>query len=234
MVRVLCLLAVLCLALTGGLRAHQVPNLTVEAEFRADGAFELRMNLDPRVFLAAEPRSLPPVEASWYLEQDEARRQDTHRKAEAWLRQHLEPQFDGQRFHPAAYEVMPLDGADNTPVKPETAELHLLAVCRGVLPAGARKFSVNFSRDAQVSLILTAFLPGGAEPVVRVVFAGESSPPVTLPPITAASQTHPEAAEAKGWLDIPIPMLAVTAFALFAAIRQWLWWRKKRAKPPAS
>lgn len=229
MVRVLCLLAVLCLALTGGLRAHQVPNLTVEAEFRAGGAFELRMNLDPRVFLAAEPRTLPPVEAAWYLEQDEARRQDTHRKAEAWLRKHLELLFDGQRFHPASYDVMALDGADNTPVKPETAELHLLAVCRGVLPSGARQFSVNFARDSQVTLILTVFLPGGAEPVVRVVFAGESSPPVTLP-----ASAVPARAEAKTWQAPPLAYLALSAFAVFAAVRQWLWWRKKRAQPPAS
>ena len=39
--------------------AHQIPSLTVEAEFRTDRAFTLRVNVDPRLFLSDRPSELP-------------------------------------------------------------------------------------------------------------------------------------------------------------------------------
>ena len=65
------------LEVAGVAHAHVVPNMTVEAEFNSAGGYTLRINVDPRTFLAADPTSLPPVPASWYLEQ-------TPEQAAAW------------------------------------------------------------------------------------------------------------------------------------------------------
>ena len=59
----------LALAMPGAAWAHVVPNMTVEADFAADGVYTLSINVDPRTFLAADPTTLPPVPGSWYREQ---------------------------------------------------------------------------------------------------------------------------------------------------------------------
>ncbi len=64
--------------------------------------------------------------------------------------------------------------------------MHLLATLPGVLPATAQEFRVAFAREAQVSLILVAHITGQEDKKVKVVFPGETSPPISLAAIPAS------------------------------------------------
>ena len=69
--------------------AHVVPSMTVEAEFQSDGGYALRINVDPRTFLAPDPTTLPPVPASWYREQTPEQIAATHERAQYYLAEAL-------------------------------------------------------------------------------------------------------------------------------------------------
>lgn len=174
------------LAVAGLVRAHVVPNMTVEAEFDAAGGYTLRINVDPRTFLASDPTSLPPVPASWYLQQTPQQVAATHEKAQQYLASSLGLLFDGNKTSLPACKIQAMDGADNTPLKADTQEVHLLATASGHLPAHSTTFQVDFAKDANTSLILLHSMAGKTELRPRVVFPGETSPPFQLQLVAAA------------------------------------------------
>ncbi|MBN8422047.1 MAG: hypothetical protein J0L73_24235 [Verrucomicrobia bacterium] len=180
------------LAVASTVSAHVVPNMTVEAEFDSTGGYTLRINVDPRTFLAAEPTSLPPVPASWYLEQTPEQVAATHEKAQQYLARSLGLLFDGNKTILPACKIQAMDGADNTPLKADTQEVHLLATASGHLPAQSTTFQVDFAKDANTSLILLHSMAGKTELRPRVVFPGETSPPFQLKVVAAAAPAAEE------------------------------------------
>lgn len=161
--------------------AHQVPNMTVEADFEENGSFEMRVNLDPRTFLSRTPSMLAPLDAAWYLEQSAEQKALSLQMAADMLRGQLLVKFDGQSLPLPEIEWQPLDGATNTPLREDTEEVHLLATVRGMVPTGAGDFSLSYAPSAQVSLILLVRTPVSTEPRVQVIFPGESSRPEKIP-----------------------------------------------------
>ena len=174
------------LAVAGVLHAHVVPNMTVEAEFNSAGGYTLRINVDPRTFLAADPTSLPPVPASWYLEQTPAQAAATHEKAQQYLASSLGVLFDGKKTELPACKIQAMDGADNTLLKADTQEVHLLATASGELPAAAATFQIDFAKEANTSLILLHTQAGKTELRPQVIFPGETSRPFQLHVIDVA------------------------------------------------
>lgn len=172
---------IFCLIIGSAAHAHQVPNMTVEASFAADGAYEVKVNLDPRVFLSDTPASLPPVPASWYLDQTEDQRRGTFRQASAYVGRTLRFLLGVTALKEPAIDWLAMDGATNVAVTADTAETHLLGTLRGTVPEGEGSFTLEYARDGQVSLILLTTTPGMTEPKVQVLFAGESSRPVAIP-----------------------------------------------------
>lgn len=166
--------------------AHVVPNMTIEADFNATGGYSLRVNVDPRTFLAADPTSLPPVPGSWYREQTPEQVAATHATAQQYLAHALGVLFDGQKIALPACAIQAMDGADNTPLNADTQEVHLLATASGQLPATATTFQIDFAKDANTSLILLPKLAGNAGPRPQVVFPGETSRPFQLKRVVAA------------------------------------------------
>jgi hypothetical protein len=205
-------------------QAHQVPNMTIEATFEASGSFELKVNLDPRVFLSSSPTSLPPVAADWYLEQSAEQVKVTFGQATEHLQKHVEVRFGGKTQPLAGMTFVAMDGATNQPVTAETAETHLLGTFQGTVPAGAGEFVLGFAREAQVSLILLLKTPEMAEPKVQVLFPGESSRAIPVPTTSAAvispSPLQRRENEWLGWLAAGV--LAA------GAIGWWLVTRRKR------
>lgn len=167
---------------TTAAEGHVVPNMTLEADFPGGDAYTLRINVDPRTFLAADPTSLPPVPASWYREQTPEQLTATHKKAGEYLSRALGLLFNGKKNTLPTCEVQAIDGADNTPLKPETQEIHLLAVAKGKLPPGATEFRLDFAKDANTTLILMASQAGQVAPRPQVIFPGETSRPFHLEP----------------------------------------------------
>lgn len=186
--------APLMLVVIGAAEAHVVPNMTIEASFAPDGAYTLRINVDPRTFLAADPTTLPPVPGSWYQEQTPAQIAATQEKARVYLSKALGLVFDGQKAPLPACEIQAIDGADNTPLMPDTEEIHLLATVNGSPPSGAGSFQIDFSKDANTTLILLQGRKGSPELRPQVVFPGETSRPFVFrvvekePAVTATSQ----------------------------------------------
>ena len=205
------------LAAASTVSAHVVPNMTVEAEFDSTGGYTLRINVDPRTFLAAEPTSLPPVPASWYLEQTPEQVAATHEKAQQYLASSLGLLFDGNKTILPACKIQAMDGADNTPLKADTQEVHLLATASGHLPAQSTTFQVDFAKDANTSLILLHSMAGKTELRPRVVFPGETSPPFQLKVAAAAPPADPPAPKGSN-----IYLIIAISVACIVIITGWL------------
>jgi hypothetical protein len=183
-----CFILSLFLAITA--QAHQVPNMTIEVDFDAQGQFVMKVNIDPRVFLSDQPTLLPPVLASWYLEQSPEQVKATYEKAASYLKATLQPHFGTSAMPLPEATWQAMDGATNLPITAETTEVHLLATIKGSVPSGQRTFALGFGQAAQVSLILLLKNPSLAEPKVMVLFAGETSRPF---PVTAVDETRRDA-----------------------------------------
>ncbi len=198
------------LAVAGVVHAHVVPNMTVEAEFNSAGGYTLRINVDPRTFLAADPTSLPPVPASWYQEQTPEQVASTHEKAQQYLASSLGVLFDGKKTTLPSCKIRAMDGADNTPLKGDTQEVHLLATASGQLPAAAATFQIDFAKDANTSLILLQTQSGKTELRPQVVFPGETSRPFELKVVPAPlSVDSPPSESNKIYLIVAISMVCI-------------------------
>jgi hypothetical protein len=163
------------LSVIGVAEAHVVPNMTIEADFAADRSYILRINFDPRTFLAADPTTLPPVPGSWYREQSQEQKAATHQKARDYLSSALGVLFGAQKSVLPDCEIQAIDGEDNNPLKADTQEVHLLATARGWVPETATTFQIDFAKDANTTLILLHTQAGAAEPRPQVIFPGETS-----------------------------------------------------------
>lgn len=227
--------------------AHQVPSLTVEAEFGMDGAYTLRVNVDPRLFLSDRPSELPPVPVEWYRDQSEAELAATRRSAQAYLARALTLVFSDKNESMPSCTFLPMDGATNMPLDVETREVHLLARCSARVPEGGRDFKLALGKDANVSMILLNSLAGKAERRPQVLFPGETSrafrlvaesaapseppAPAVAPVVEPAPEARPPAAEAGSQTSAPQPaseegefkwsrvVVLVLLFAIVVAVR---------------
>jgi hypothetical protein len=163
----------------GAVQAHTVPSLVLESEFQADGRYVMKANVDPRLFLAAVPSNLPPVAASWYLDQTPVQRQATEAQATAYLRQTVKWHFGGRPIDLPAMTWTAMDGATNEALKPESAETHLLGEVQGVSPAADLR--VHLAANANTSVILLTRVGSTDEKRPIVLFPGETSPAITVP-----------------------------------------------------
>lgn len=222
--------AAVCLLLPATLaRAHQIPNITIEAMFAADHTYTLRVNLDPRVFLSAQPTSLPPVEAAWWLEQSAEEQKQTLQRARDYLGKNFQLSFSGQTSVMPECAFTALDGGTMEALTPDTAETHLLAVGKGRVPGGADAFELAFGSEANVSLILLNSQDGKPERRPQVLFPGESSRPYKISPAPAMSAATaapaPPPAAAPDWktpaLSIAGPVFILLLVWRVAARRKW-------------
>ncbi len=204
------------IALSGLLRAHNVPSMTIETRFKQNGNFDLTINFDPRTFLAADPRTLPPVAGSWFSDQSPEQAAATLEKARDYLRQSVGFIFNGRPIPLPELTLQPIDGADNTPLKPDTQELHLLAKCAAPVPDGATEFQIAFAKAAAIDLILLNALASAAERRPQVLFPGETSRPFVFRP---APPPPPVAAAAPERSTTSIILFFITATAVFIGWR---------------
>ena len=173
-------LLLLTLFLAASASAHQVPNMTIEADFDSQGHFAVKVNVDPRVILSDQPTSLPPVVAAWFLEQTPEQVKATFEKAVAYLSENIKLQFGSVVLPLPEVTWQAMDGITNLPLTPETTEVHLLATIKATVPVRQGTFVLGFGQAAQVSLILLLKNPCLTEPKVMVLFPGETSRPFAV------------------------------------------------------
>jgi len=187
--------------------------MTIEADFGTDRSFLLRINVDPRTFLAADPTTLPPVPSSWYREQKPEQIAVTHQKAQEYLSNSLGVLFGGQKIVLPECEIQAIDGADNAPLKAETQEVHLLATATGRIPETADTFQIEFGKDANTSLILLHTHAGKSELRPQVIFPGETSRAFqlkpTLPESPSPAPISPPAASSPVFLLIVLSITVI-------------------------
>lgn len=172
---------VLFLFIAAGLvRGHTVPTITVEAGFGQTREISLTVNLDPRLFLTKQPTSVPPVAASWWLDQDDKARAGNLAAASAYLAKILHFQVGETNFSPS-WKITAVDSVSVFPLSAESAEVHLLFEHHGPLPDVPGDFRVTLDDSAPVGLILLNSLDGKAERHPQVIFPGESSRGFKLP-----------------------------------------------------
>lgn len=169
---------VLYVGFTGtALLAHQVPNLTLEVDFSPSGEVEFRLNLDPRLFLAEDPKTLPPVPALWFREQSATEKAETLEKALTYVKAALTFMFDDQPAGKWTWEFLPIDGATGERFTDETAEVHLLATVKTRCPDGATASSVQLENPAKAPMVLLNSLSQQVERRPQILFPGETSRP---------------------------------------------------------
>jgi hypothetical protein len=204
------LLILIAVIFCGSLHAHTVPVVVIEAEFNANRQAVIKVNLDPRLFLSAQPTLLPPVPASWWFEQDVTAQEST-RKAAAEYVQRTFAFTVGTAGVPAEWKVEPIDSASAFPLGEASTETHLLVEHRGPLPTSAGDFKVAVGKECAVAVILLCSNAGDQERRPQSLFPGETSRPFVLPalPQTAlksdstpgqAQETWPGPLERLGWL----------------------------------
>lgn len=161
----------------GTAHGHQVPALTLEGEFSPTGEVEFKLNLDPRLFLAEDPKTLPPIPAAWFREQSDTEKAETLEKALAYVKAALTFLFDDQPTEKWAWEFQPIDGATGEPFTDETAEVHLLATVKTRWPIGAATYSLRLENPAKAPTVLLNSLGQQAERQPQILFPGETSRP---------------------------------------------------------
>lgn len=228
-----CWLALLLAA--GMARAHVVPNMTIEADFATDRGYTLRINFDPRTFLAADPTTLPPVPGSWYREQTPEQVAATHQKAREYLLGAIGIRFDGQTGTLPECEIQAIDGTDNNPLKTDTQEVHLLAISAGQIPAAAATFQLDFAKNANTTLILLHSQAGKAELRPQVIFPGETSRAFqlgTVVPPAAPAVRPPPPAGSQLYLVITLAVVCILIIVGWQLLSRYRHHHRWHRKPP--
>ncbi|MEZ0386226.1 MAG: hypothetical protein ACAI34_04100 [Verrucomicrobium sp.] len=174
------------------IEAHPIPTMTVEAEFHHDGSCDLRVNMDPRLFLHAVPSTLPPVPGSWWWDQNPADQAKTTDNALQYLARTLRFQLGDTGLMPK-WEVRPIDSTLTTDLSPTSAEVHLLARSRVAIPHPPGDFKVVLDRSAAVPMILLNSETGNPKVAPQSVYPGESSRAFTPPATSGPQPTAPAA-----------------------------------------
>jgi len=175
------LLFVIAFVCCGALRAHTVPVVVIEAEFGSAREVIIKVNLDPRLFLSAQPTAVPPVPASWWFEQDEAAKQNTRRAAADYVGRTFGFNVGATPLK-GDWKVEPIDSASAFPLGEASSEAHLLVEHRGSLPSGPGDFKLAVGKDCSVAVILLCSNTGDAERRPQSLFPGETSRAFPLPP----------------------------------------------------
>ncbi|MEI6534203.1 MAG: hypothetical protein WCN98_02595, partial [Verrucomicrobiaceae bacterium] len=121
LVVVLLILGALCRTLS----AHTVPTLVVETEFNSARESVIRVNVDPRLFLTAQPTSLPPVAATWWLELGGEAREKAAAATVTYVENTLALRI-GDVALLGGWKVVAIDSASAFPLSADSVEVHLL------------------------------------------------------------------------------------------------------------
>lgn len=159
---------------------HTVPTLVLESEFTSQRGCTLSVNVDPRLFLSEQPTSLPPVAASWFIEQDDTSKKKTAEQTSDYLTRSLHLTIGDSGLKPE-WKITAIDSANATPLTTTSAEVHLLAHWTGPLPAVPGDFRAALDQKCAVSLIVLNGTEGHKDRRPQVIFPGETSRGYALP-----------------------------------------------------
>ena len=160
--------------------AHAVPTLVVDAEFSAEGRYQVRVNLDPRVFLSSQPTSLPPFPTSWWFEKNEDVLKKTRQQVIEYLNTQLILHF-GDTALTQQWSIAAVEGLSSQPLKQSGLETHLEARSEGAIPSTAKNFQLEVKKTCSIAVVLLNGLAGEKEKRPQALYPGENSRRFVLP-----------------------------------------------------
>jgi hypothetical protein len=230
MERRLPLLAVLLLS-GAPLWAHTVPTIEVEAEFTRERSVTLHVNVDARLFLAAQPTALPPVPASWWFGQSETERATTVEQTRAYVAKTLSFTVGGKKFEPN-WDVVAIDSATVMPLASTSAEAHLLCEYQGKIPDAPGGFQLRVAESCAVGVILLNSMEGNDQRAPQALFPGENSRRFPLPELEAEKGKTKLNVEAQTKAAASMPLWAWGIAAAVLLLACFGWWALKKSRGP--
>lgn len=177
--RVLVFCGLVLAGFAGTVQAHQIPSLGLEVEIQAGGLQVLRLNIDPRLFLSQAPATLPPIEASWYREQNPEQIRKTHDDAAAYLQRTLKFLYGPDTATKLEWSFQPMDGGSNQPLGETSTEVHLLGEAHYKPPAASTSLTVGLAADSAAALTILTVIDGKPGRRPQVLFPGETGKPIS-------------------------------------------------------
>ncbi|MBL9117048.1 MAG: hypothetical protein JNJ83_18725 [Verrucomicrobiaceae bacterium] len=176
-----------------------MPSLGLEADLHQRAPSTLKLDIDPRLVVSANPSQLPPIPADWYRSLTDADRQQTLDSAVRFISGNLV-------FKSGAEPVMlkwrftAVDGTTAVPLNDDSKEVHLLA--QATVTLSGSDFTVSLGRDCAAALTMIAAVDGKTERRSQVLFPGETSRPVKIirnlaEPKIEAPSSLPQPSQAK-------------------------------------
>lgn len=166
--------AVLCLAILGGsARAHPEPDIPVRSEFLKDGSCTVRIELDPRCFVAA-PITEPYTVKRALDAMTPDRKAELQKLARDLLKTSIEFLFEptGKVEPNFAIEFASLNAA---PLKADDDPVMLICTWKTQTPAGAIGWRLKTTKAAKFAVIFRNHIEGVEQPRFSVLFPGETS-----------------------------------------------------------
>jgi hypothetical protein len=207
------LLALLSLACAAS--GHQIPSVQLELEITSGGPHTLRLNVDPRLVISQTPASVPPLPASWYLDQSTEQVAETHEKTIRYISEMF--RFDyGTTTAPSDWTVQPIDGLTNEALSSTTSEVHLLASCIRTPTSGIESLKIGLANEAAAALTIITLIDGKPSRRAQVLFPGETSKPITwtAPQNSPSTEASAQANEPFRWYAEPIKLVQDHVFRL--------------------
>ncbi|MFV1995158.1 MAG: HupE/UreJ family protein [Verrucomicrobiales bacterium] len=176
-------------------RGHEISALSVVADFGKNGSYGLTLNAD--VILKRDPEKFPEGVPEGPLSVDELA--DVEAQVRTYFEETLAFHVDGELLEPAfvveqagaAKEVARADEniapsfEEPRPQQGAPPRRSYAALAKGELPAGAKEFVLEVSREATVPVIFIVFQDGKPTRHSQILYAGELARGVDLGAVRA-------------------------------------------------
>jgi hydrogenase/urease accessory protein HupE len=181
------LLAVFCLGF-GSAFGHSIPETAVRGSFHADGAAEISIEVNPRIW-EANPSEAPSTEFAAFLKMGEAEKAELVRKTKEAIAKSVEFTFEPLgRIQPDFEFTFGAEGGKL--LKTPTDAVVLVGRWRTQVPAGITGWKIRSLPGHKVSVLLNNKVNDQDHPRFCVLFPGETSFTLDLTTLHATAPTQ--------------------------------------------
>jgi hydrogenase/urease accessory protein HupE len=181
------LLAVFCLGFST-LFGHSIPETAVRGSFHSDGAAEISIEVNPRIW-EANPSEAPSTEFSAFLKMGEAEKAELVRKTKEAIAKSVEFTFEPLgRIQPDFEFTFGAEGGKF--LKSPTDAVVLVGRWRTQVPAGITGWKIRSLPGHKISVLLNNKVNDQDHPRFCVLFPGETSFTLDLTALHATTPTQ--------------------------------------------
>lgn len=168
------LLAVSCIVLSGGVAlAHPEPDIPVKSQFMKDGSCTVKIELDPRCFVA-EPITTPYTVKRALDAMTPERKEELRKLARDLIKTSIEFLFEPTGKVEPDFAVE-FSGINEAPLKTEEDPVMLICTWKTKTPPAATGWHLKTTKSAKFAVIFRNAIEGVEQPRFSVLFPGETS-----------------------------------------------------------